>query len=64
MILFAFINQVADYKAPNFESSGNMLQGMYVPKPCVWEQIYDPIYVLLRAVHRRDFQTSLDRFAD
>merc|ERR1719507_2362863 len=24
--------------------------------------MYDPIYVLLRAVHRRDFQSSIDRF--
>merc|ERR1719319_1769588 len=28
----------------------------------VWESMYDPIYVLLRAVHRRDFQSSIDRF--
>lgn len=56
--------KVADYKAPNFESSGNMLQGMYVPKPSIWESEYDPIYILLRAVHRRDFQTSMDRFTD
>ena len=24
--------KVADYKAPNFEASGSMQQGMYVPK--------------------------------
>uniref|UniRef100_A0A0N8E404 E3 ubiquitin-protein ligase n=1 Tax=Daphnia magna TaxID=35525 RepID=A0A0N8E404_9CRUS len=58
----AILAQVADYKAPNFEASGSMQQGMYVPKAVVWEQLYDPIYVLLRAVHRRDFQTSMDRF--
>lgn len=58
----AVLAQVADYKAPNFEASGSMQQGMYVPKAVVWEQLYDPIYVLLRAVHRRDFQTSMDRF--
>lgn len=57
-----FFLKVADYKAPNFEASGSMQQGMYVPKAAVWEQLYDPIYVLLRAVHRRDFQTSMDRF--
>ena len=39
-----------------------MQQGMYVPKHEVWETMYDPIYVLLRAVHRRDFQSSIDRF--
>lgn len=55
---------MADYRAPNFESSGNMLQGMYVPKPFVWETLYDPIYILLRAVHRREFQTSMDRFSE
>lgn len=56
--------QVADYKAPNLEASGNMQQGMYVPKPKVWEELYDPIHVLLRAVHRRDFQNSMDRFSE
>ncbi|XP_068083669.1 E3 ubiquitin-protein ligase Ubr3 isoform X2 [Anabrus simplex] len=56
--------EVADYKAPNLEASGNMQQGMYVPRPAVWEQLYDPIHVLLRAVHRRDFQTSMDRFTE
>nr|CAD7197122.1 unnamed protein product [Timema douglasi] len=56
--------EVADYKAPNLEASGNMQQGMYVPKSTVWEELYDPIHVLLRAVHRRDFQTSMDRFTE
>lgn len=56
--------QVADYKAPNLEASGNMQQGMYVPKPKVWEELYDPIHVLLRAIHRRDFQTSMDRYTE
>lgn len=41
-----------------------MLQGMYVPKSFVWETEYDPIYILLRAVHRREFQTSMDRFTE
>lgn len=26
------LKEVADYKAPNFESGGNMQQGMYIPK--------------------------------
>ncbi|XP_075237272.1 ubr3 ubiquitin ligase isoform X2 [Lycorma delicatula] len=56
--------EVADYRAPNLEASGNMQQGMYVPKGRVWEQLYDPLHVLLRAVHRREFQTSMDRFAE
>ncbi|XP_054287000.1 E3 ubiquitin-protein ligase Ubr3-like isoform X1 [Macrosteles quadrilineatus] len=58
------LQEVADYKAPNLEASGNMQQGMYVPKAKVWEQLYDPIHVLLRAVHRRDFQNSMDRFSE
>jgi E3 ubiquitin-protein ligase UBR3 len=57
------LEEVAGYRAPNFESgSGQMQQGMYSPKPESWEELYDPIYVLLRAVQRKDFQTSLDRF--
>ncbi|GLV32959.1 Ubr3 ubiquitin ligase [Carabus blaptoides fortunei] len=56
--------EVADYRAPNLEASGNMQQGMYAPKASVWEHQYDPVHVLLRAVHRRDFQTSLDRYTE
>lgn len=60
----ALLAEVADYRAPALEATGNMQQGMYVPKAAVWQSQYDPIHVLLRAVHRRDFQTSLDRYAD
>lgn len=41
-----------------------MQQGMYGPKPKVWDELYDPLHVLLRAVHRRDFQVSMDRFTE
>ncbi|GIY97040.1 e3 ubiquitin-protein ligase ubr3 [Caerostris extrusa] len=30
--------------------------------PEIWEEEYDPIHVLLRAVHRREYQGSLDRY--
>ncbi|XP_012275050.1 E3 ubiquitin-protein ligase Ubr3 isoform X2 [Orussus abietinus] len=56
--------EVAQYRAPNLEASGNMQQGMYGPKPRVWDELFDPLHVLLRAVHRRDFQTSMDRFTE
>ncbi|GFV07299.1 e3 ubiquitin-protein ligase UBR3 [Trichonephila clavipes] len=59
----SILNQVAVYKAPNFEANGAMMQGTYVPKPEIWEEEYDPIHVLLRAVHRREYQASLDRFS-
>ncbi|XP_014472841.1 PREDICTED: E3 ubiquitin-protein ligase UBR3 isoform X2 [Dinoponera quadriceps] len=55
---------VAQYRAPNLEASGNMQQGMYGPKPHVWDELFDPLHVLLRAVHRRDFQISMDRFTE
>lgn len=58
----AVLSKVSSYRAPNFEASGTMQQGMYIPRDKVWEDHYDPIYVLLRAVQRRDFQASLDRF--
>ncbi|KAK9883218.1 hypothetical protein WA026_001407 [Henosepilachna vigintioctopunctata] len=60
----ALLAEVADYRAPALEASGNMQQGMYVPKAQVWKEQYDPIHVLLRAVHRRDFQTSMDRYTE
>ncbi|KAG0423827.1 hypothetical protein HPB47_000437, partial [Ixodes persulcatus] len=58
----AFLSDVAVYKQPNFEAGGNMLQGKYVPKGEIWEREYDPIHVLLRAVHRKDYQASMDRY--
>ncbi|XP_044253038.1 E3 ubiquitin-protein ligase Ubr3 [Tribolium madens] len=57
--------ELADYKPPILDpSGGNLQQGMYSAKPHVWENLYDPIHVLLRAVHRRDFHTSMDRYTD
>lgn len=60
----SLLASVADYRAPSLEASGNMPQGMYAPKAEVWRHRYDPLHVLLRAVHRRDFQTSMDRYAE
>eukprot|EP00095_Tigriopus_kingsejongensis_P006031 maker-scaffold889_size84747-snap-gene-0.19 protein:Tk06031 transcript:maker-scaffold889_size84747-snap-gene-0.19-mRNA-1 annotation:"e3 ubiquitin-protein ligase ubr3" len=56
------LGEVAQYSEPRFEASGNMQEGMYLPKGHVWEELYDPVFVMLRAVHRRDFQTSIERF--
>jgi len=56
--------QVAHYRAPNLEASGNMQQGMYGPKSRVWDELFDPLHVLLRAVHRKDYQISMDRFTE
>lgn len=57
--------EVADYKPPNFKYGGNMQQGLYTPKPCTWNEMYDPIHVLLRTgVNKKDFQCSANRFID
>ena len=56
------LKEVAEYTGPRSDQSGNMQPGMYKPRPHVWEELFDPIYVLLRAVHRREFQTSIERF--
>ncbi|XP_076675053.1 ubr3 ubiquitin ligase isoform X2 [Andrena cerasifolii] len=55
---------IAHYRAPNLEASGNMQQGMYGPKPHVWDELFDPLHVSLRGVPRRDFQISMDRFTE
>ncbi|RWS24069.1 E3 ubiquitin-protein ligase UBR3-like protein, partial [Leptotrombidium deliense] len=57
------LQEIADYRGPTLESGGNLSQGMFSPKPEIWEQEYDPLHVFLRAVHRRDFQSSIDRFS-
>lgn len=54
--------QLSSYRPPP-KGSENLEQGLFVPLPIVWEKHYDPLHVLLRAVHRRDFQSSMDRFA-
>ncbi|CAM1322004.1 UBR3 (predicted) [Pycnogonum litorale] len=56
------LQKVADYVDPNLKSGGSMSQGMYVPKGDVWKNKYDPLYAFLRAVHRRDYQATLDRY--
>ncbi|XP_017759565.1 PREDICTED: E3 ubiquitin-protein ligase UBR3 isoform X2 [Eufriesea mexicana] len=59
------LNDVAVYRAPNLEASGNMQQGMYGPKPrLVWEELFDPLHVLLRAAQKGDFQMAMDRFTE
>ncbi|CAK9812220.1 E3 ubiquitin-protein ligase UBR3 [Anthophora quadrimaculata] len=60
----SILADVAVYRAPNLEASGNMQQGMYGPKPRVWEELFDPLHVLLRAAQKGDFQMSMDRFTE
>ncbi|CAG9786511.1 unnamed protein product [Diatraea saccharalis] len=55
------LKEVSTYRPPP-KGSENLEQGLFVPKPIVWEQYYDPLHVLRRAVHRRDFHSSMDRF--
>ncbi|CAD7090025.1 unnamed protein product [Hermetia illucens] len=58
-----FLKQLSVYRAPT-SGSENLEQGLFTPIDDVWEKYYDPLHVLLRAVHRRDFQSSMDRFAE
>ncbi|XP_053948183.1 E3 ubiquitin-protein ligase Ubr3 [Anastrepha ludens] len=58
-----FLKKLSVYKAPS-SGSENLEQGLFTPIDDVWEEYYDPLHVLLRAVHRRDFQSSLDRFTN
>jgi len=51
------LQELAEYRKPSLES-----QGLFSPKNDVWENEYDPLKVLLRAVYRKDYQSSLDRF--
>ena len=39
-----------------------MQQGLYIPTDDTWLSLYDPLHVSLRAIHRKDFQSSMDRF--
>lgn len=56
-----YLKELSQFNKPP-PLSENLEQGLYVPKPIIWEEHYDPLHVLLRAVQRRDFQNSMDRF--
>lgn len=56
-----YLNELSVFKRPP-SLSENLEQGLFMPTAGVWEKYYDPLHVLLRAVHRRDFQNSMDRF--
>ncbi|GBP21649.1 E3 ubiquitin-protein ligase UBR3 [Eumeta japonica] len=55
------LKELSTYRAPP-RGSENLEQGLFVPRPEVWERYYDPLHVLRRAVHRRDFHASMERF--
>lgn len=57
-----YLKQLSSYRPPPIGSE-NLEQGLFIPLPTVWKVYYDPLHVLLRAVHRRDFQNSMDRFS-
>lgn len=57
-----YLKQLSSYRPPPIGSE-NLEQGLFIPLPAVWKIYYDPLHVLLRAVHRRDFQNSMDRFS-
>jgi E3 ubiquitin-protein ligase UBR3 len=58
-----FLKELSVYRPPPLGSE-NLEQGLFMPTAKVWEEYYDPLHVLLRAVHRRDFQNSMDRFSN
>lgn len=57
-----YLKQLSTYRPPPVGSE-NLEQGLFIPLPEVWRIHFDPLHVLLRAVHRRDFQNSMDRFS-
>lgn len=57
------LNEIAVYKSPEVEASGGLVQGYFYIKNEIWEQEYDPLFILYRNAYRRDFQSTLTRFA-
>lgn len=58
-----YLKELSIFRRPP-SGSDNLDQGSFTPIAEVWEKYYDPLHVLLRAVHRRDFQNSMDRFTN
>ncbi|XP_067935363.1 E3 ubiquitin-protein ligase UBR3-like [Watersipora subatra] len=59
-----YLQEVADYNAPGFNASGKLQQGTYSPKPEIWLKQFDPLHIMLRTVHRREFQQAMDRYTE
>lgn len=57
------LQNIAEYKSPEVEVNGSLVQGYFYPKNDVWQNEYDPLFVLYRNAQRREFQASLERFA-
>lgn len=53
--------QLSYYRAPP-RGSETLEQGQFAPRATVWSKHYDPLHVLQRAVHRKDFLNSMERF--
>jgi hypothetical protein len=64
MFAYSLIQQVAEFLRPTLDSQGigSVRQGRYRPRDAVWMSEYDPLYVMLRSVKRREFQESFDRW--
>lgn len=59
------LKEIADYNQPVFEMhSRGLKQGKYVPKSHIWENEYDPLFVILRSVKLKEFQEAFDRYCD
>jgi hypothetical protein len=60
----SILNEVSDYLQPSLDLSsiGSLKQGRYKLKDEIWLNEYDPLFVMLRSVKRREFQESFDRY--
>uniref|UniRef100_A0A915KPQ5 E3 ubiquitin-protein ligase n=1 Tax=Romanomermis culicivorax TaxID=13658 RepID=A0A915KPQ5_ROMCU len=56
------LKELADYVAPQFVPGGAMSEGIYTPKSIVWEKYFDPLFLSLRIVQPKDFQTAMNRY--
>lgn len=56
------LHELSDYRSPQSEPGGAMKQGAYSPKPSVWENDFDPLFVHLRALQPKDYQAAMDRY--
>ncbi|VVC34687.1 Zinc finger, UBR-type,Zinc finger, RING/FYVE/PHD-type,Zinc finger, RING-type [Cinara cedri] len=58
------LQSIAEYKKPNIDIIDKLHKGHYVPLAHTWQNLYDPVHVLLRAGNRSSFQTSMDHYTD
>lgn len=57
-----YLDDLANFRPAQHGASCNLQQGIYSLKQSVWMERFDPLFVQYRCYHKRDLQSSIDRY--